>query len=277
MASDLDPIPRLVMLAFVFHASEKNGRRVWPGLERILWLTKLSRPCVKTTIRRLIQMGGLGEVVEEGARGRGAKRGFDVFPENLPERPPWRAGRVFHADQRGNDETPSATERGKHRTPFGTEKASKKGQRQIAKGATSDRERGNVRSAKGATSDTQEEDLVPEEDLLEVVQGRRSTGAIAPARSNPVDFKVYVAIASRALKESICEDGDDSIANVSERTKRLLAQQGIPYTGEIVRKAVDAAIAARDNLRDHWKQNSVHHGVDFHGTVPGPRRATRGA
>ena len=85
----------------------------------------------------------------------------------------------------------------------------------------------------------------------------QETGAIAPALPDDEDFKVYAAIACRALDESIREDCDDSIANVSERFKRLCAQQRKRYTAEITRKAVAAAFAKRDKARADYEATAV--------------------
>jgi hypothetical protein len=79
---------------------------------------------------------------------------------------------------------------------------------------------------------------------------RKQTGADAPARVEagviePPPFKVYAAIATAALNESIREDKTDDIGNVTERFKVTCARQGLPYNAEVARKAVDAAIHAR--------------------------------
>ena len=65
---------------------------------------------------------------------------------------------------------------------------------------------------------------------------------------NAIPFKVYAAIATQALEKSLREDKTDAPSNVNELFKQACAQHRpdpLPYDGELVRKAVDAAIHAR--------------------------------
>jgi len=75
---------------------------------------------------------------------------------------------------------------------------------------------------------------------------KERTGAHAPAcalREPP--FRVYAAIARKALARSIREDGDESSANACEIFKRMCAEQGLNYAGEIARKAMATAFHRR--------------------------------
>jgi hypothetical protein len=47
-------------------------------------------------------------------------------------------------------------------------------------------------------------------------------------------------------------DRDDSLGNVTEHMKQIVAKQGIPYHTKIVRKAVDAALAGRIRARQKF-------------------------
>lgn len=84
---------------------------------------------------------------------------------------------------------------------------------------------------------------------------REQTVADAPAHG-PValvpPFKVYAAIATRALDESLREDKTDDQGNVTERFKVLCVKQGLPYSGDISRRAVEAALAARSKAKGQF-------------------------
>ena len=81
----------------------------------------------------------------------------------------------------------------------------------------------------------------------------KRTGADAPdlALSRPA-FKVYAAIAREALKLSIRSDGDDSYGNASELFKRMCAQQGVDYGGDVARRALDTAFHQQDRPAAIW-------------------------
>ena len=106
LESALEPTLSLVMIALAWHASDRNGRMVWPSIERLAWLTKLSRSTVKRALDllgdgipvrgRRPAVPGLHVIrrVQTGC-GRGARLGFDLVPEYLPSRPVWAPGSVF--------------------------------------------------------------------------------------------------------------------------------------------------------------------------------------
>jgi hypothetical protein len=60
-----------------------------------------------------------------------------------------------------------------------------------------------------------------------------------PAASRPVSvpFKIYAAIATKAL----AEEPTDDLGELAERFKRQCARQGLPYDAGITQKAIGAA------------------------------------
>jgi hypothetical protein len=62
---------------------------------------------------------------------------------------------------------------------------------------------------------------------------------------NPA-FKRYAAIASAVLQELAYDRKHDDLGTATEAFKRRCAKQGLPYDGDVARKAIDAAQHARD-------------------------------
>ena len=94
-----------------------------------------------------------------------------------------------------------------------------------------------------------------EEPPSDVVATATDTGASSVEAENEElqgrhrkPFRVYVAIASEALAESLKVDKTDDTSTVSEIFKRACAQHRppLPYDGELTRKAVEAARFSRD-------------------------------
>ena len=96
----------------------------------------------------------------------------------------------------------------------------------------------------------------PSEPDLEPYKPAERTAADAAADTQEaqreVPFRVYAAIATKAIACSLREDKTDRLDNVTEWFKQFCAQQGIPYHGEIPRKAIDAASCARNKARDQY-------------------------
>ena len=138
--SNLSSTLKLVTIAFVSHANDKHGGRMWPGLERICWLTNYSLPCVKRALRQLKDQQALLPFDDAGSGfGAGNRLVFTFDPTKLPWREPYKRGAVFRR-KKGSQGTLFLPEEGVTSNPF-------KGQRQTLEGATSDQE--------GATSDPQ--------------------------------------------------------------------------------------------------------------------------
>lgn len=74
-----------------------------------------------------------------------------------------------------------------------------------------------------------------------------SEGEEGPSRA--ISFKVYAAIATKALNASLREDRTDEVGNVMARFKDLCAHEHLlPYAGDIAQRAVDAAIFAKNKV-----------------------------
>jgi hypothetical protein len=63
----------------------------------------------------------------------------------------------------------------------------------------------------------------------------------SPPVDTPVPFKIYAAIAAHVIEHDLTDD----LGILTETFKRACAGQGLPYTGELARKAIDAACMAR--------------------------------
>jgi len=62
-----------------------------------------------------------------------------------------------------------------------------------------------------------------------------------------VPFRVYAAIAARVLRQTA--DLDLTPGDQAEEVKRACAKQALPYDATVIRKALDAASAARARRR----------------------------
>ena len=60
-----------------------------------------------------------------------------------------------------------------------------------------------------------------------------------------IPFRVYAAIATRALAETRTDD----LGDLAEQFKTLCARQDVPYDAETTQKAIDAARVARAKRR----------------------------
>lgn len=189
LESDLDATQRAVMSAIVSHSSEKNGRRVWPGIERLCWLSKLSETAVKKAIRELQKIGVLEKVGDEGeigvpgaSRGRHSLVAFDVWAEMLPQREPWRPGSIFRS-QKGGARKPLQAPLF-NRSEGGTSRP---------EGGARNPERGHVAPTEGGTSRPLEEDrtgkvfgsYVPEEEQPALRAGAHSPRETSTTQTPP--------------------------------------------------------------------------------------------
>jgi hypothetical protein len=225
---------KLVLLAFLDCDRAGKGRELYPSMERIAWQSGLANSTVRLAVDELQRLGVLarsGHVRSLlDARGRVAK--FIFAADRLPTRPIWSANSRREPAPVDAEQPPDD-----NRTAAGCRQNSRRMTETQPPAAGADRTYVNVQG--------------------NVRLNVQETGAIAPALPDDEDFKVYAAIACRALDESIREDCDDSIANVSERFKRLCAQQRKRYTAEITRKAVAAAFAKRDKARADYEATAV--------------------
>lgn len=165
--SDLNATLKLVAMTVVSHAGslERNREapdRVWPGIERVCWLTGLSKSCVKQALRKLVDLRILVPV--EWDNGSGSKIGYDIHLENLPERPPFRPGAVFAAAGKRDGRLNLEAGRGHDVTPF----EAGRGHDVTPSLLTSDPKRGHVVIEKGSRGDEKGSRGDRIEDLLKV-------------------------------------------------------------------------------------------------------------
>lgn len=248
--SALNPTQKVVAIAMVSHASARNNQRVWPGLERIAWLSNLSRSTVKRTIAELEELGILVRVAE-GPIGREIRVGFDVWPDRLPTRPPWRPGSLFRHSK------------GVHGEPLSD---AAKGFTGEAKGVHGEPERGSARPEKGVHPRTKkgftmnpEEDLSTEEDLkAEGTYVREEDPPRVRAEEEPAaaprvsaDKKNEVALVRLArnviaVNRAIWRTGSKRTpaptdADLFARVKQCADTNGLAYTDNTLRRAFNTA------------------------------------
>lgn len=112
----------------------------------------------------------------------------------------------------------------------------------------------------------------PSEPDLEPCKPAEPTAAHAAADTQEaqrgIPFKVYAAIATKALNQSLREDETDELGNVTEWFKKFCAGQRLSYDGDIARKAIDAAVFARDKAKSEF--------ISKLRTVASPLRAVGG-
>lgn len=96
----------------------------------------------------------------------------------------------------------------------------------------------------------------------------------APSSSvEPVPFKVYAAIATRAIDCAVRDrPRDDSITNIVSHFKRLCGEQQLPFDSEIVQKATDAAVVAREKVKNKFAIEHARVKTAFVGARAGGRR-----
>lgn len=239
--SALNPTQKVVAIAMVSHASAKNNQRVWPGLERIAWLSNLSRSTVKRTIAELEELGILVRVAE-GPIGREIRVGFDVWPDRLPTRPPWRPGSLFRHSK------------GVHGEPLSD---AAKGFTGEAKGVHGEPERGSARPEKGVHPRTEkgfmvnpEEDLSTEEDLkTEGTYVREEEPAAAPrvsaGKENESEL-IRLAWNVISVNRAIWRSGSKRTpaptdAELFARVKQCADTSGLAYTDDTLRRAFNKA------------------------------------
>lgn len=89
-------------------------------------------------------------------------------------------------------------------------------------------------------------------DASECCSQEKKTEERTAEHQSSVPFKVYAAIASEALTDSLRDDRSDNFSNISEHFKTICAQHvpPLPYDGDIARRAIDAALYARNKAKD---------------------------
>ena len=219
--SELERPLRLLALALAEWAGPQ-GDKVRPSVATLAGQVKTSRCVVQRGLKRLRALGVLvvesrvvvgadGTARPAGGRQRPTRYRFDL--DALAALPP--------APKR-SAKTVSKT------MPFSDADPAPKGHRFGSK-------RVAFQSQKGSASDPRSTSDPP----------GSKTGADAPeSPARKVPFRVYVAIATKAIRRSRAEDGTENLANFAFWFKAFCAEQHLSYGPEICRKAIDAALAA---------------------------------
>ncbi len=89
--SDLEGSERWVAMMLADHG-DHAGEHIYPSIDKLVWMTKLSRSTVTKARKRLVEMGVLAVVREGGGRANTTEYRFDV--DALPKRRPWHQERA---------------------------------------------------------------------------------------------------------------------------------------------------------------------------------------
>jgi hypothetical protein len=251
---------RDILIAHCWFAND-DGSNIWPSVRTIAWMVGVDEKTVRHA-RRVLEYLGVLVAEADGAKGRGKTVYYRLNYEALAAVRPGQELPRFYK-KAGNQRPPFGGERRQPAPAFNsTEKAGaelQKAGRRTPESRALDAERRAL--------DSKRRERAPADPLdpLDPTGSRtEQTGAEAPELTTrgetetaadaaaAIPFSVYAAIATRALDESLREDRDESLGNVAERFKRLCADQRKPYDGEITRRAVAAAVTARDKARDQF-------------------------
>ncbi len=202
------------------------------GIERLAWLSGISMRQARADVAAMVRLGVLNPLDRTGRDDRGRRGGAGVSTEYhisvdaLPQREPFRSAsakkaeadcRVIHEDAHSVKKLGSP--------PLKTRKFDAQ----------------NTEAHFRRSEDLDREDLDREDQ---------------PA-SPAIPFRVYAAIATQALNDALRDYQTDDISTVIELFKDHCAAQKKPYSGDLARKAVDAAMTSRAKARDRFERLPV--------------------
>jgi hypothetical protein len=255
--TDTSTIEELVLLYLIRRAGP-DGCGAFPSVPTIAKACKASDRAVQLALRKLQREGYISGTPSAGGRRRSTS--YDVNVSRLR--------RIAQFGINGESVSPLKAGEGEGNSPF----EPGNGEGDSPQGCNSFTDNGEAGSP----------DLVPRIVDQEEVH-RRGAPAKSPAETEePKDrppFKVYAAIATKALERSLREDRDDSISNVTEHFKLACSRERLPYDGETTRKAVEAALCARDSKRREFNEKLGRLSLRDGGRCPGcgQQRGTAGA
>jgi hypothetical protein len=221
-ARGLSPMEKLVLLRIADRVNRQTGV-AFPGVRSIARDCGLSKQGTLNILDRLIERSVL-EVVAEGSGTRA--RTYRVNVAQL-------ASGQGDGPQADSDLTPSGQPNGPQGAGVDDEiEGVAVHSVQVAVNAMNDSGQQGGPKSEGTV-------IQPEED-------HRPAGGPA--------FKVYAAIASRAIDTSLRVDRSDDVSNISEHFKRACVEDRLPYDGDIARKAIDAALHAREKKKREFNE-----------------------
>jgi hypothetical protein len=248
--SNLDAALRPVALAFAWFAND-DGTHVWPAVSTV---SRMLRWSERTIQRRLLTLRELGvlelEDPEKGLAGGQSKtaryrfnlRVLAALPVDPPPRKPRQPCHPFPLTEPRQPCHPSPDERVTAETQ---------------KGDSADHLPRHVDPSNGDTGVTRS-DIEPTRTYIELTDADASESSLSEEEDskprNGTPFKVFAAIATNALTQSLREDKTDRFDNVLELFKRACAQHNppLPYDAEISRKAVEAALHSRAKAAEQF-------------------------
>lgn len=219
---------RPVALAFAWFADD-DGCNVWPSIETVSRMVQSDTRSVRRCLSHLRAMGVLE--LEDPVKGLHGGAGKSTrYRFNLAVLASLSGSEPGHQRQ-GSRESKHGHQRQGSATPTLTSV--------VTNPDISDTEPGQIvhKTLTPVSADPYE----PTGTNIEQTDAGASGHSL---QTKPIPFRVYASIASGALATSIRDDRSDSISNVLEIFKRMCAQQKLPYTAEISRKAVEAAMHA---------------------------------
>ena len=272
-ASRLERRLRHLASTLAFYASDDGGD-IYPGIATLMAATGRDKRTIREGLQALVNSQLL---IREGLQGHTRRYRFDLdrlaaYTPAQPTRLAWRQAhkgcatahpsslpRVRHGAPLQPDSEPA---KGAPFSPQGCAAAPLRVRRFARTDSQYSQEQDLTGAAAPASSATAETEVdKPEERPVTDRHGSMS-GAPDIETSNslqvisieaaPLAFKVYAAIASQAITNSLRDDQSDDLANITEHFKLLCAKQGKPYSAGIVQRAIDAAWTAREKEKHHF-------------------------
>jgi hypothetical protein len=288
--------PRLRFLASVLAKyGNDDGQDIYPGPVQLMTATGQEENTIREGLQALVDSGVL---VRDGFHGHTRRFRFDLdrlasYEPSVTTRAAWRAN--HKPSRNGKPSRPTLRHGGglKDSQPYAMAEGSDAAtlrhgganppprRRQpyamaaptlrhggAHKGRKSESQESQKRTGAVAPACADEEKTAEKaEDKTEELLGPAAASPANPAvqladhRGNGrIPFKVYAAIATQAVTNSLRDDKSDDLSNISEHFKRLCAAQGKPYSASLVQRAVDAALAALEKSKQDFLENLRRYG-----------------
>lgn len=259
VAADLAlPHPEKVILLKLADRADENGRNAYESIRRMATWCGVSERTVQRGLRQLKDQHRLIAIQAGPSRYRPATymllldriAAFDTVAAALSR----EDGAAAVPDERGDTASPRQRE-----SEVPCERVERSGgdaetPRRTARGDTrGDEESRSLGDTRGATPSP--DPIDPDEPTEYTAAPQRAslnqTGRPQTSSNTPPPFKVYVAIAKKAIDTALRQYRRHDIATVIEQFKEACARESppLPYHGIIARKACEAALFARDKAK----------------------------
>lgn len=258
-ASRLEHRLRLLAVTLASFSPNDDGGEIYPGVTRLMQMLDMEKRAVRAQLHQLIARGVL---LRDGYRGHARCYRYDLDRLASYEPRQLDSGARVHggAPLRVHDGAPIETAKGAQPCRQGCTPVPLR----VHARALDPKDPKDLRKRTGADapecSDEGQTAEKAEEPTAELsrhipVCGKPEEEPAEEADSTPSQvppFKVYAAIAQRALDISLRDDKSDNVGNIAEHFKILCAKQHLPYGAFITQRAVDAALASRERSKQKF-------------------------